>query len=745
MAASPHSPSASHDPLTTQIDIEGMTCASCVARVERSVAKVGGVRDVGVNFANHVGTVVHDSDLDQSQLVTAIEKAGYKAKLRSDDIHSHHSADEHAAHLAIQSETQMNRARAELIFAAALTIPTVLISMLWHPRPVWMNWLLFALATPVIFYAGRQFFANTWNALKHFTTTMDTLIAVGTTSAWIYSLYGLLVFSNQHHQQSEHIYFEVGAGIVVLVLLGRFLESKAKTRMSSAIQKLIGLTPKTAIRVAASGEEEVVDINTVAVGDLLRLRPGEKVAVDGRITSGETFLDESMLTGEPIPVAKESGDSVSAGTVNQSGSIIYQASKIGADTMLAQIVKMVERAQGSKAPMQRTVDKVSAIFVPVVLVIALLTAVLTLAFGGTIDAAILRAVAVLVIACPCALGLATPTALMVGTGRGAELGILVKDGEALERAGDVSTVLLDKTGTITKGKPELIDVVAYGNRTRSEVLGIAATLESRSEHPIAHAVVIGARSESVELLPLSGFEALRGKGVRGEVSEGTFYLLSPNATEEFLPIPAEIELDIKGLQEAGKTTFVLHSASQILGILAVADVIDENSRAAVKSLQELGITTVMVTGDNRLTAEAVALQVGIKTVEADVLPEGKVDLVLRYQKEGGVAMVGDGINDAPALAQADLGIAMGHGTDVAMETAGITILRSDLRAVAKSISLSRATLQTIRWNLFWAFVYNALMVPLAAIGLLSPMLAAGAMAFSSVSVILNSLRLKSFA
>jgi P-type Cu+ transporter len=730
-------------PKTTQIQIGGMTCASCVARVEKSVSKVEGVDEVAVNFANSVGTVTHHG-ANPDEMIKAIESAGYSASVKGDDIHSHHTQDEHAAHMAAESAEQMRSSKLELILAAFLTVPTILISMAWHPRPVWVNWTLFALATPVIFYAGRQFFRNTWNAAKHFTTTMDTLIAVGTTAAWTYSLYGLVVFSSNSHMQSEHIYFEVGAGIVVLVLLGRYLESKAKTRMSSAIQKLMGLAPKTATRILADGTEETIDIQTVAIGDTLKLKPGEKIAVDGIVVSGSTYIDESMLTGEPLPVEKNEGAGVTAGTVNQSGSITYRAEKVGSDTMLAQIVKMVERAQGSKAPMQRMVDKVSSIFVPVVLGLAVLTGVLTFFLVGSPDQAILRAVAVLVIACPCALGLATPTALMVGTGRGAELGILVKDGEALERAGAVQTVLLDKTGTITKGKPELTDITAISSLSRSHILAIAASLESNSEHPVAKAVVAAAKAEGVAYEQPEGFESLQGKGVKASVDKVTWYLTSPNATSELIALKAEVSNSILTLQEQGKTTFVLHDGSKVHALLAVADVVDPNSKEAIKDLHELGISTVMVTGDNKATARVIAHQVEIDDVEADVLPDGKAAIVLKRQETGSVAMVGDGINDAPALAQADLGIAMGHGTDIAMETAGITILRSDLRAVAKSIGLSRATMSTIKWNLFWAFIYNTLMIPLAAFGLLSPMLAAGAMAFSSISVILNSLRLKKF-
>ena len=728
---------------TTLIDIGGMTCASCVARVERAIQKVEGVSEASVNFANHVGTVTHGK-VDPSEIVGAIEKAGYTAAVRKEDIHAHHTADEHAAHLAMESEERLSAARRELIGATVLTVPVILISMLWHPRPVWVNWVLLAMATPVIFGAGRQFFITAAKALRHFSTTMDTLIAVGTAAAWGFSLYGLLAFGDNSHLQSEHIYFEVGAGIIVLVLLGRYLESRAKNRMSGAIQKLMGLAPKQATRVLPNGTEEVVDINSVQVGDVLKLLPGEKVAVDGDVLSGTTFVDESMLTGEPVPVEKTVESFVTAGTVNQTGSITYRASRVGSDTMLAQIVKMVERAQGSKAPMQRMVDQVSAIFVPVVIGLSILTLILTLVFGFTLDQGILRAVAVLVIACPCALGLATPTALMVGTGRGAELGILIKDGEALERAGSVQTVLVDKTGTITKGKPELTDVIALGESTEDAVLALAAGLERNSEHPGARAVVAGSISKRIQTPSVDNFQAIRGKGVQAQIDGKTWYLTSPTATAEMIALDS-IQDRILGLQKSGKTAFVLHDGESPVALLAVADVVDPNSSEAIEDLKKLGIRTIMVTGDNKATAEVIAAQVGIDEVEAEVLPDGKAAIVEKHQKAAPVAMVGDGINDAPALAQADLGIAMGHGTDIAMETAGVTILRADLRAVGRSIRLSRATLTTIRWNLFWAFIYNTLMIPLAALGFLSPMLAAGAMAFSSISVVLNRLRLKRFA
>jgi len=730
-------------PETTQLDIEGMSCASCVARVEKSLSKVEGVDEATVNFANHIGTVNHAHGVTPEQLIGAVEKAGYSATIKADEMASGHEGMDHSAHAKASSESQIQRAKIELILAALLTIPIIGISMAWHPRPGYMNWLLFALTTPVIFYFGRQFFTLTWKAAKHFTTTMDTLIAVGTFAAWGYSVYGLLRFADPH-MQSEHIYFESAAGIVVLVLLGRYLEERAKTQMSGAIKKLMGLAPKTATRIMEGGSEETVSLGDVKPGDLLKLRPGEKVAVDGVVESGSSFVDESMLTGEPVPVEKGEGESVTAGTVNQDGSLTYRAQKVGAETMLAQIVKMVERAQGSKAPMQRLADKVSSIFVPAVIVIAVLTGILTFVFLGSTDAAILRAVAVLVIACPCALGLATPTALMVGTGRGAELGILVKDGQALERAGAIRTVLLDKTGTITHGKPELTNLVPVGGLDKDDVLRIAAGLESNSEHPVAKAVVRVANEAGLTVPEVTGYETIRGKGVRGTIDGREWYLVSPLAASDEVDL-TEVQASINQLQGEAKTAFILHDGSAVAAIFAVADVVDEHSRHAIAELHNLGLKTVMVTGDNRVTAESIAAQVGIDSVEAEILPDGKAGIVLEHQKDGPVAMVGDGINDAPALAQADLGIAMGHGTDVAMETAGITILRSDLRAVPKTILLSRATMNTIKGNLFWAFVYNVLMIPLAAIGLLSPMIAAGAMAFSSISVILNSLRLKRFA
>ena len=717
----------------TELDIGGMTCASCVRRVERALGKVPGVAAATVNYATERATVhLHPSAQGEGKvgvqtLVAAVENAGYAAKPHQDAHASYHN--EHTEHLAPEAEERTDLLRNDLLLAVALTIPTILLSMLWHPRPEWANLVLLGLATPVIFWSGRRFFVSAYKGARHLTATMDSLVALGAGAAWLASLDALVVHWGDAHRQSEGVYFETGATIVALILVGKLLEARSKNQMSGAIQGLLGLAPDSAT-LADGG---AVAVERIVVGDLLRARPGERIAVDGIVTEGESDVDESMLTGEPLPVPKGVGDAVTGATLNTSGALTYRATRVGADTALAAIVRLVERAQGSKAPVQRLADKVSAVFVPIVILIALATLFLN---------GVLPAVAVLVIACPCALGLATPTAIMVGTGRGAELGILIKDGSVLEKAGTVRTVLLDKTGTITEGRPALTDVETFGTLGREDALSLAASAESRSEHPIARAIVEAASGAPT---PPEAFRAEGGRGVRAtvggrEVLVGSYRILS----ERGVLIPQEATARLEILESESKTAVLLAVDGVFEAILAVTDAVGEHSREAVASLKSLDIVPIMVTGDNRRTAENVARVVGIERVEAGVLPDGKAGVVAKYQGDGAVTMVGDGINDAPALAQADLGIAMGTGTDVAMETAGITLLRHDLRGVPQAIRLARATMGTIRWNLVWAFGYNVVMIPLAAMGRMSPMLAAAAMAFSSVSVVLNSLRLRRF-
>jgi Cu+-exporting ATPase len=749
MTIHPHPDAEAPSPATTELQIEGMTCASCVRRVERAIAKVPGVTEASVNFANERATVAHDSAVDAQTLIQAVENAGYAARPHAHPQpqgHDHapsaaEDPEDHAAHLAPET---LSAPRSNLIVAIALTVPAVALSMFWHPRPEWANWLLLALTTPVIFGAGRSFFVVTFKALRHGSATMDTLIAMGAGASWIYSFYALLAFRGHGgHAQSEHVYFETGAVIVTLILLGRFLEARAKGNMSGAIQKLMGLAPKSATVVHSSGHEIDVPIERLQIGQIVRVRPGEKIAVDGEVTEGESYVDESMLTGEPIPVTKRPGDAVTGGTLNQGGALLYRATKVGAETTLAQIVRMVERAQGSKAPVQKLADQVSAVFVPIVIVIALGTFFYyRFALGATWDAALLPAVAVLVIACPCALGLATPTALIVGTGRGAELGVLIKDGTALERAGAIRTVLLDKTGTITEGRPSLTDLVPVVEGDWRALIGGA---EVPSEHPVARAIVAGIRSQGIEPLKAEGFKAHGGRGVEAIVDGHSVLVGTPRLMADWaLTVTPPVEAQLRRLEAEGKTAMLAAVDGAVVAVLAVADAVGEHSAAAIGELRALGLNAIMVTGDNRATAEAVAARVGVQTVEAQVLPADKAEIVRKHQASGAVAMVGDGVNDAPALAQADLGIAIGGGTDVAMETAGVTLLRSDLRGVATAIRLARATLSTIRSNLVWAFGYNVVMIPLAMTGRLSPMWAAGAMALSSISVIANSLRLRRF-
>jgi Cu+-exporting ATPase len=710
---------------TCTLDLTGMHCASCVGRIERFLKKVPGVQEAAVNLATNRASVSFDpAQASPNALVAAVEKAGYGAVPAA------------SAKPKEEKVAGLDPALLNLIGAAALTLPVSVLSMVSMSWPHWALWLFAAMTAVVVFGFGRQFFSGAWNALRHGgAATMDTLVALGASAAYFDSLAELIWV------RRPEVYFETAATIVSLILMGRWLEARAKKRASSAIQALIALAPKTARLVLASGEERDVPIERLELGNVIRVRPGEKVAVDGVVTGGASAVDEAMLTGESLPVEKAVGDSVIGGTLNGSGSLLYRATAVGADTVLAQMVRLVEEAQGSKAPIQRLADQVSAVFVPAVLGIALVT-FLVWFFGlhAGIAGALTPAVAVLVIACPCALGLATPTAIIVGTGRGAALGILIKNGEALERAHKITHVVFDKTGTITLGKPSLTDVVLHNGLDRAGLLRLAAAAERGSEHPLAAAIVAGSNGDAAQAEMFTNFPGL---GIQAQVDGknvlvGTAALLQQSG----ITLSDNARGDMARLETEGKTSVLIGVGQEEAGILAVADTVRPGAKEAVARLQKMGLCVALLTGDSERVAQAVAGQVGIDDVQAGVRPDGKAAAVKRLQQGGSVAMVGDGVNDAPALAQADLGIAMGRASDVALEAADITLLRADLNGVADAILLSRRTMKIIQQNLFWAFIFNAVGIPLAALGLLNPMLAALAMAFSSVTVVTNSLRLK---
>ncbi len=753
--------------------VTGMTCASCVGRVERALKKVPGVLDASVNLASEKATVRYlGGEVEVRDLEKAVEGAGYGVA-REDEA----EAPAEDAH-----EREYRKLRSDLLLAAALTA-LILVGSLPHmlgvsiplSMPV-LNFALLALATPVQFWAGRRFYRGAWGALKHGQANMNTLVVLGTSAAYLYSAAATVapgLFAGR-----ADVYFDTSAVIVTLILLGRLLEARAKGRTNEAIKKLAGLQAKSA-RVIRGGEELDVPVGEVDVGDVVVVRPGEKVPVDGRVVFGESAVDEAMVTGESIPVEKRPGDEVIGATINTSGSFRFEATKVGKDTALSQIIRMVEEAQGSKAPIQRLADRISGIFVPVVIVLALITLGVWWAFGPepAFTLALLNMVAVLIIACPCAMGLATPTSIMVGTGKGAESGILVKGGEALEAAHKLTTVVLDKTGTLTKGKPELTDVISAGvpaltpagvaaeGNPQDELLRLAASAERGSEHPLGEAIVQGARERGLELADAESFEAVSGGGIRATVEGREVlignrrFLAESGVAEDGLAARAE------ELARNGKTPMFVAIDGEPAGLIAVADTIKKESREAVERLHKLGIEVAMLTGDNRRTAEAIAGQLGIDRVLAEVKPQDKTDEVKRLQAEGKkVGMVGDGINDAPALAAADVGIAIGTGTDVAMEAADLTLISGDVRGVARAIRLSKATVRNIKQNLFWAFAYNVALIPVAAgvlyplfaggtvpevlrpvlgeYGFLNPILAAAAMALSSVTVLSNALRLR---
>ncbi len=725
-----------------ELKITGMSCAACSAKIEKNLNKLNGVDKAVVNLTTERASVEYDvARVKVSDIIRAIKALGYEAE-KAEDL----SRDREEEERAKEIKSLKIMLAASTVLSSPLLLAMVL--MIFHFEPSWLTglhnpYVQLALATPIQFIIGFRFYKHAYFALRSKSANMDVLIAMGTSAAYFFSLYNLF-FEQVQAGMMPDLYFEASAIIITLVLLGKYLEAVAKGKTSEAIKKLMGLQARTA-RVIRNGAEEDIPIEEVLLGDIVVVRPGEKVPVDGKMTEGNSSLDESMLTGESLPVDKKTGDFVFGATINKYGAFKFEVTKIGKDTALSQIIKMVEDAQGSKAPIQKIADQVAGVFVPVVLVIAIVTFLVWFLGGAGINKAMISAVAVLVIACPCALGLATPTAIMVGTGKGAENGILIKGGEHLEMAYKVNVVVLDKTGTITKGQPEVTDVLSLGSLDNNEVLRLAAAAEKSSEHPLGVAIYEKGKRELGSLQDPDNFAAIPGRGVMVVIGEREIYIGTRKLMAERGIDTAKIESTISKLEDEGKTAMLMAVNGSLEAIIAVADTLKEHSQEGIEDLLKMGIEVYMITGDNQRTANAIAKQVGITHVLAEVLPENKAEEIEKLKASGKiVAMVGDGINDAPALATADIGMAMGTGTDIAIEAADITLMRGDLRTISAAIRLSRKTINKIKQNLFWAFFYNIIGIPFAALGMLNPIIAGGAMAFSSVSVVTNSLSLKRY-
>ncbi|PGW17839.1 copper-translocating P-type ATPase [Bacillus cereus] len=725
-----------------EFTVSGMTCAACANRVEKRLNKLEGVNGATVNFALESATVDFNPDeINVNEMKSAITKLGYKLEVKSDE------QDGSTDHRLQEIERQKKKFIISFILSFPLLWAMVshfsFTSFIYLPDMLMNPWVQLALATPVQFIIGGQFYVGAYKALRNKSANMDVLVALGTSAAYFYSVY----LSIQSIGSSEHmtdLYFETSAVLITLIILGKLFEAKAKGRSSEAIKKLMGLQAKTAT-VVRDGTEIKILIEEVVAGDIVYVKPGEKIPVDGEIVEGKSAIDESMLTGESIPVDKTIGDGVIGSTINKNGFLKVKATKVGRDTALAQIIKVVEEAQGSKAPIQRVADQISGIFVPVVVVIAIITFAVWMLFvtPGDFGGALEKMIAVLVIACPCALGLATPTSIMAGSGRSAEYGILFKGGEHLEATHRLDTVILDKTGTVTNGKPVLTDVIVADGFHEEEILRLVGAAEKNSEHPLAEAIVEGIKEKKIDIPSSETFEAIPGFGIESVVEGKQLLIGTRRLMKKFDIDIEEISKSMEELEREGKTAMLIAINKEYAGIVAVADTVKDTSKAAIARLKKMGLDVVMITGDNTQTAQAIAKQVGIDHVIAEVLPEGKAEEVKKLQAQGKkVAMVGDGINDAPALATADIGMAIGTGTDVAMEAADITLIRGDLNSIADAIFMSKMTIRNIKQNLFWALAYNGLGIPIAAFGFLAPWVAGAAMAFSSVSVVLNALQLQ---